>query len=464
MAKHTNLSSLFKDVADAIRSKTGKTDKIVADDFPEAIEGISTGHPNGTEWTKISDRNELNGLYYFSDKWFIEGYMYDLAYSTDLRNWTSVPYDFDMSKTQYGGLWLAVVHQTGQNKAVCYSEDGVTWHQSDLSGFVSGYFYNPHIEDVIGFQANTDTDQKTYYSMDGKHWIEEPSKTFQGSYNAGIYITIKQGGLQYSLDGLSWEQSNITSGAKSYIYGNGRWVADVLDSTGSYRLYYSTNGQTWEKSDVVSGFSSVLTYNKGIFHAVVDNSPGLLVLYSTDGISWHRVDLTRMLYTLYKLEYSGGVWTLYTQALSPSGEMEGPFQISYSYDGIAFTECLSLPVKYQHFALECVDSIMYLACGHEYMYCSRDRGVTWEETNLRATYDMYIYHNNNIWIALHYSTDGGLYYSYDGINWNRCIGMPDNNFNASYIYYLNNIWLCVKYTGSGKGLYYSVGWEPPSTN
>lgn len=43
MAKHTTLASLFTDIAAAIRAKTGKTDKLVADDFPTAIASITTG-------------------------------------------------------------------------------------------------------------------------------------------------------------------------------------------------------------------------------------------------------------------------------------------------------------------------------------------------------------------------------------------------------------------------------------
>lgn len=38
---HTTLSSLFTAIANAIRAKTGSTAAIVADDFPEAISGIS---------------------------------------------------------------------------------------------------------------------------------------------------------------------------------------------------------------------------------------------------------------------------------------------------------------------------------------------------------------------------------------------------------------------------------------
>lgn len=40
---HETLSGLFTDIADAIREKTGSTEAIVADEFPEAIASISSG-------------------------------------------------------------------------------------------------------------------------------------------------------------------------------------------------------------------------------------------------------------------------------------------------------------------------------------------------------------------------------------------------------------------------------------
>lgn len=40
---HTSLASLFSDIADAIRAKTGSSSTIVADNFPSAIAAISTG-------------------------------------------------------------------------------------------------------------------------------------------------------------------------------------------------------------------------------------------------------------------------------------------------------------------------------------------------------------------------------------------------------------------------------------
>ena len=40
---HTSLTSLFSDIADAIRAKTGGSSAIVADDFPTAIAAIQAG-------------------------------------------------------------------------------------------------------------------------------------------------------------------------------------------------------------------------------------------------------------------------------------------------------------------------------------------------------------------------------------------------------------------------------------
>ena len=47
--RHTTLTSLFTDIAGAIRSKTGDTASIKADDFDTAIEAIPTGGGGGGE-------------------------------------------------------------------------------------------------------------------------------------------------------------------------------------------------------------------------------------------------------------------------------------------------------------------------------------------------------------------------------------------------------------------------------
>ena len=51
MPTHNTLPSLFSDIADAIRAKTGDSAQIVADDFPTAIAGISAGSAFATPVT-----------------------------------------------------------------------------------------------------------------------------------------------------------------------------------------------------------------------------------------------------------------------------------------------------------------------------------------------------------------------------------------------------------------------------
>ena len=51
MAKYNTLKALFTAIANSLRSKTGGSGKIVADDFPSVIDGLSTGGitPSGTK-------------------------------------------------------------------------------------------------------------------------------------------------------------------------------------------------------------------------------------------------------------------------------------------------------------------------------------------------------------------------------------------------------------------------------
>lgn len=49
MATHTNLSSLFTDIADSIRSVSGGTASIQADTFPTAIQSLGSGFAKNSD-------------------------------------------------------------------------------------------------------------------------------------------------------------------------------------------------------------------------------------------------------------------------------------------------------------------------------------------------------------------------------------------------------------------------------
>ena len=72
MATHKNLSELFTAIADAIREKTGSTDPIVADDFPEAILAIQTG-PSGPFTVLITADNIQNYFTVTNSSYYFKG-------------------------------------------------------------------------------------------------------------------------------------------------------------------------------------------------------------------------------------------------------------------------------------------------------------------------------------------------------------------------------------------------------
>lgn len=63
---HTTLSSLFTAIANAIRSKTGSTSEIVADDFPNEISSISVG-TDVSDTTAAAADVRVNKVFYAAD-------------------------------------------------------------------------------------------------------------------------------------------------------------------------------------------------------------------------------------------------------------------------------------------------------------------------------------------------------------------------------------------------------------
>lgn len=65
------LKTLFSDIADAIREKTGTTDKIVASDFPSKIRSITTGGGSGEipnyKWVNLNMTSNTTPAPYVAD-------------------------------------------------------------------------------------------------------------------------------------------------------------------------------------------------------------------------------------------------------------------------------------------------------------------------------------------------------------------------------------------------------------
>lgn len=146
MANHTSLASLFSDIANAIRAKTGGSGNLVADNFPTAISQIPTGiTPTGTiNITQNGDHNVTNyatahvnvptggGVTGWTVKQ-LDAVNYDegsLIFSSD-QEITAVPtayivYSLATNSSLEDGSFVALLHDSSTHKAWIYSNGNAT--------------------------------------------------------------------------------------------------------------------------------------------------------------------------------------------------------------------------------------------------------------------------------------------------------------------------------------------------
>ena len=140
MATHTTLASLFTDIADSIRAKTGKTDNIVADDFPEEIAGITTGGED-LEYVGVSDGIEQYGLVDTTNGVYVSADGCEtklLRVEGENGEWTAttMPSSASWYSVTYGdGKFVAVA----TDSTAAYSIDGINWTATTMPDTVYWY-------------------------------------------------------------------------------------------------------------------------------------------------------------------------------------------------------------------------------------------------------------------------------------------------------------------------------------
>lgn len=348
---HTTLSSLFDDVADAIREKTGDTGTIVADTFPTAIRGIKGGFPNGTEWTEVTqDISAYRSVYYANGLWIrggnktADGIFYStdginwtrssldaqdtaqyvgdilyangvwvvasgqLHYSTDGKTWTlctfnpSIGTTYQMYDRVYhtGKLWIAI-GDNGNYGGIAYSTDGRTWTRSNITRYRMYNFYYANGKHIVTRDATT-----YHTSNDGMTWDTLTAPTdFNGvCYYKGVWVA----GKHYSIDCINWTSSNLPSDIYKIKCNN-----DILVCSTSSGLYYSTDGKTWTLSNIEASsnrFVDHIFYECGIWLAFTHDG----VYYSTDGRTWTLSNITESLLGYQtqnrgkQVAYGNGMW------------------------------------------------------------------------------------------------------------------------------------------------------------
>jgi hypothetical protein len=158
--------------------------------------------------------------------------------SSDGVNWEIIP---DMNSfhcvKNANGIWVA---KSGNSscKGLLYSNDGISWSQSNIINTYKG-----DIENANGIWVAVSKGY-VYKSADAMTWtqvFDQGASADMDSlhYANGIWVVSSYGrGCYYSTDGIEWTKSNITSGnAYDIKNADGMWVA-----VGTNGIHYSP---TW---------------------------------------------------------------------------------------------------------------------------------------------------------------------------------------------------------------------------
>lgn len=276
---HETLTSLFEDIADAIREKTGSEESIVADEFPEAIAAIPTGggedliqHAQIPDYVKtealalaekVKERQTADSIT------FIVG--------TDAHQWGPDDGDCDTAaeETQAENILTGNLHAGMAMKSIAYALPldftaylgDYTWGSSSKNGN-TGTTINEglrHISEInadIGeafkglpqFRTTGNHDPLTYsYSQNGDYLDQTELKPLIADCNTGAVYGDTTAGYCYrdfnkgtkTVRVICLNTADIstpgsgTSSAEGVSTAQKQWFAALLASTGALGINYS---------------------------------------------------------------------------------------------------------------------------------------------------------------------------------------------------------------------------------
>lgn len=207
MANYTNLKDLFTAIANAIRSKTGSDEPIVADNFPTAIEAITGGGEVGDDYVAIAPTNTIKT---YSDAWV--GGIANNAFEnfTELETVNAENVSF-VGKSAFSGcsklqsIQLGNLREIG-NKAFlnCINMRDCTLRFDD---------WNTCVCDSNAFKGCTNLEKIDF----GLFYGTFGSNCFSDCHNLKAIIFRSEDGFFDGMWGIPFNDSTITSGT-GYIY------------------------------------------------------------------------------------------------------------------------------------------------------------------------------------------------------------------------------------------------------
>ena len=391
-------------IGNAIRAKTGGTDLMIPSAMPAAIEGIVGGGGSGQYvWgTHESETGPIieyvvgdtesdhpdggwkDGAYYKKANIIVDPKLIGKQWEKKLEYTTTYGY---LDKIRYAnGIWFALQSSFGHYYSL---DNGETWVESSWKYTLHDIVYHDGL-----FVAGSRQDIE--YSLDGINWTQsnvtsdEAIKIF---FHDGLWIALGSSSspTKYSLDGKIWTNSNITDNVYSICYGEGKFV--IGGYNGKY--YHSTDGKTWTTETNYSLSSSMIKifYHNGIFISV--GSSGLW--YSTNAIDWTKSNVsTNAISNLY---YIDDIF------YAPAG-----VYLYYSIDGKNWAK-IDYNSTNRGDILQRTDKLWLTTVYNNGLYYSEDL-QNWIQTNITENQAMAICYANDACIASFYKYENSSYTNY----------------------------------------------------
>lgn len=228
---HSTLSSLFTDIANAIRNKTGGTAQIVADDFPTEIANIPSGGIDPSDAT-ATESDILNPkTAYLSDGTKHTGSMVNRGAVSQTLDTTTTSYTIPSGYHNGNGS----VSVTTQTKSVTPSTNSQTVSADSgkvLESVTVGAISTQSKSCTPSGTAQTITpDSGKYLSQVSVDAVTKNSGIGQTLYNQGVSDTkVGTAGTGDVLSGKTFT-NNTTVGASGGMTNRGAWTASVTPSS-----------------------------------------------------------------------------------------------------------------------------------------------------------------------------------------------------------------------------------------